>query len=157
MLDISSVTENLFVGSHVHEHHIDDLEPHDFDLIISMIAQDKPSKEFYKRGLHILWIRAIDSFLTPISMKKLALGVRKAVPVIRDNKKVLVFCHQGKRRSVTMATCILIGLGYSVDEAIRLILQKRPVAAPMLWYVKHRIKKFARYIEKGKINLNETP
>jgi hypothetical protein len=55
---------------------------------------------------------------------------------------VHVFCEGGRRRSVAMASCILIGKGYSAEDAMKLIKEKRPVADPYAWHIQRQIRKF---------------
>jgi hypothetical protein len=43
-----------------------------------------------------------------------------------------------------MACCILIGMGYSAEEAMALVESKREVADPRAWYIRARIEKFER-------------
>jgi protein-tyrosine phosphatase len=69
-------------------------------------------------------------------------GVEAALPVIRDGWGVLVHCVAGVHRSVAMACCVLIGMDYSADEAMRLVKTRRAVADPYIWYFQRRIRKF---------------
>ena len=65
--------------------------------------------------------------------------------MIENKGKVLVFCMQGKRRSVAMAAAILISKGNTADEAIQLLISARKVADPRMWYIKRRIHAFERH------------
>jgi hypothetical protein len=38
-----------------------------------------------------------------------------------------------------MACCILIGMGYSAEEAMALVVEKRPIADPTIWHIRRRI------------------
>lgn len=90
----------------------------------------------------MLWLRAFDFPLIPIPLKTLSRGVEAALPVIQDGYRVLVFCEGGRHRSVAMASCILIGLGYSADDAMDLISRKRGVADPYAWHIQRQIRRF---------------
>jgi protein-tyrosine phosphatase len=70
--------------------------------------------------------------------------VEAALPVIDDGDAVLVHCLAGVHRSVAMACCVLIGMGYSAEEAMQLVESKREVADPRVWYIRARIEKFER-------------
>jgi protein-tyrosine phosphatase len=78
----------------------------------------------------------------PVSV--LRRGVEAALPVIDDGYAVLVHCLAGVHRSVAMACCVLIGMGYSAEDAMQLVESKREVADPRVWYIRARIEKFER-------------
>jgi protein-tyrosine phosphatase len=144
MIDISKITEYLYVGAKIGHEHADELKVMKFDLIISMIGQ-VPLEEIYTLPpFKCMRIRAIDSCWTPIAISKLTTGVEAALPVIKAGGKVLVFCMQGRRRSVTMAAAILIAMGHTSDEATQLLMAGREIADPRRWYVRHRIKLFEK-------------
>ena len=73
---------------------------------------------------------------------KLRAGVEAALPVINEGYGVLSHCRAGVHRGAAMACCVLIGLGYTAAEAIRLVESKRQVADPSIWYIRKRIEKF---------------
>ncbi len=148
-IDITPITHNLFVASRMTDIHAEDLEALDVDLIISMIAGLEPPEIFGKAPFQMLWLETHDSFLHPIPLEKLERGVTIALPYIKGNKKVLVFCREGKRRSVTMAAAILIATGMSSDEAMSLIKDKRAIADPYRFYIKQRIRAFEKYWRKN--------
>jgi hypothetical protein len=114
-LDISQITENLYISSRVKDKHLEDVLQLDPGLIISMIVQRRPPRALTAEGLKVLWLRTFDFPLLPIPLKTLNRGVEAALPVIQDGGRVLVFCEGGRHRSVAMASCILIGQGYSAD------------------------------------------
>ncbi len=145
MIDISKITDHLYVGSKVGSDHAEELKLLNFGLIISMIGQSAPHEIYMLPPFKTIWIRAYDTFFTPISLKQLQSGVDAALPVIHGGGKVLVFCLQGRRRSVTMAAAILIALGASADEATELLVKARKVADPRRWYVRHKIHEFEKY------------
>ena len=93
----------------------------------------------------MLWLRTFDFPLLPIPLRTLNRGVEEARPVIEEGHRVHVFCEGGRRRSVAMASCILISQGLSAGEAMDLIKERREVADPYIWYIQRRIRKFERY------------
>jgi protein-tyrosine phosphatase len=145
MIDISKVTEYLYVGSRVGKEHADELKVLNFNLIISMIGQLPPDEIYTLPPFNTLWIRTYDTFITPISIKKLSVGVKAALPIIQNKGKVLVFCMQGKRRSVAMAAAILISMGSTGEQAIDLLTTARAVADPRRWYIRRQIIAFEKY------------
>jgi hypothetical protein len=44
-----------------------------------------------------------------------------------------------------MVSSILIGLGYSADEAMELVSSKREAADPYAWHVQRQIRRFETY------------
>jgi Dual specificity phosphatase, catalytic domain len=145
VIDISKVTEYLYVGSKVGSEHADELKVLNFNLIISMIGQLPPDEVYTLPPFKTLWIKTYDSFVTPISIKKFLVGVEAALPVIQNNGKVLVFCMQGRRRSVAMAAAVLISMGHTGEQAVDLLTTAREVADPRRWYIRKQIKAFERY------------
>jgi len=150
MIDISKITDYLYVGSRVGEEHADELKVLNFDLIISMIGQMPPHEVYTRPPFKSLWIKTYDTFLTPIPVKKLLVGVEAALPIIEHQGKVLVFCMEGKRRSVAMAAAILISMGHTVEQATDLLTTARRVADPRRWYIRRQIQAFERYWRKRK-------
>jgi protein-tyrosine phosphatase len=151
MIDISRVTDYLYVGSRVGREHADELKVLNFNLIISMIGQLPPDEIYTRPPFKTLWIKTFDTFFTPISVKKLLAGVEAALPVVKNEGKVLVFCMQGKRRSVAMAAAILISMGHPAEQAIDLLTTARTVADPRRWYIRRQIEAFERYWRKREL------
>ncbi len=145
MSDITQITPQLFVASEMSERDLPRIEELGCALVISMIGQREPEPRLGAPGRELVWLRAYDNFFTPIPLRKLFEGVAKALPLMEQGQKVLVFCREGKRRSVTMAAAILIAAGYSAQAAMDLLKSKRQVANPMYFYVRHRIRKFERH------------
>jgi hypothetical protein len=145
MIDISKVTDYLYVGSRISKEQADEVKLLNFDLIISMIAQMAPDEVYTLPPFKTLWIRTYDSIFLPIPLKKLITGVEAALPVIEKRGKVLVFCMEGKHRSMALAAAILIGMGNSSQNAIQLLMSARKVADPRIWYIRQRIRAFERY------------
>jgi protein tyrosine phosphatase (PTP) superfamily phosphohydrolase (DUF442 family) len=145
IMDISKITEYLSLSSKVTKKNVDEVLELDLRLVISMIVQRKPPEALEQPPRSVLWLRTFDFPLIPIPVRTLNRGVEVALPVIQDGHRVLVFCEGGRRRSVAMASCILIGKGYSADEAMRLIKEQRDVADPYAWHIQRQIRKFESY------------
>lgn len=155
---ITEITDYLFVASKITKKNIDEVTDLDPMLVISMIAHRRPPKELDQLPTNVLWLRTFDFFLLPIPIKTIVRGVEAAIPVIRAGDRVVVFCEAGRHRSVAMASCILIGMGYQADEAMSLIKEKRPIADPYAWHIQRRIRKFEAYwqeIESNRLSSND--
>ena len=147
-MDVSQITDYLYIASRVKEENIEDVRKLDPRLVISMILPTRPPKELEEPPISVLWLRTFDFPLFPIPVKTLNRGVESALPVIQHGHGVLVFCQAGRHRSVAMASCILIGMGFSANEAMQLISQKRKGADPYIWYIQRQIRKFESYWNK---------
>lgn len=143
-MDISKITDYLYVGAQPLAGHAAELCALDIGLVISMRAESRPPRAFSQPPLQCLWLRTFDTFFLPIPLTALAAGVQAALPVITAGRAVLIHCHRGRHRSVAQAAAVLIAQGYSAADAMRLLREKRPVADPNIWYIRHRIENFAR-------------
>jgi protein tyrosine phosphatase (PTP) superfamily phosphohydrolase (DUF442 family) len=148
-MDISQITDYLYVGAQPSAEYADELRARDVRLIISMIGTARPAAAFGQPPFRLLWLRTYDTFLTPIPVSKLMEGVQAALPVIRNGGRVLTYCAQGRHRSVAMAAAILIAMGYSAEDAMRLVRARRPIARPQTWYIKRQIKKFEKHWQQA--------
>ena len=139
--DISQITDQLFISSWPEGKHYQEIVDLNIRLILSM-HWIRPSRTLNQPPLKLLWLWTIDTPLTPMPIYKLRVGVEAALPVIKEGYGVLSHCRAGVHRGAAMACCVLIGLGYTAAEAIRLVESKRQVADPSIWYIRKRIEKF---------------
>ena len=77
-----------------------------------------------------------------MSMENIWKGVDRSQEVFDKDDKVMVYCKGGVHRSVVMACCILISQGYTAEEAMARVKERRPVADPYTDHIKSRILKF---------------
>lgn len=145
--DVSKITEYLYLSAWPEGEHADEIKALGVRLILSMHWR-RPSKTLGHPPVRLLWLPTIDFPLTPMPISTLRRGVEAALPVIQDGGSVLAHCAYGVHRSAAMASCVLIGMGYSAQEAMKLVKEKRPVADPYIWYIRRRIEKFERHWSK---------
>ncbi len=143
-MDISRITDYLYVGGQPKARHAEQLTALGVRLVISMRGESRPPQAFQQPPLSTVWLRTYDTFFTPISVAVLLDGVRAALPVIERGEGVLVHCRHGKHRSVALAAAILIAQGYPAEEAMRLLRDRRAAADPQAWYIRRQIEKFER-------------
>ncbi len=143
-LDVSRITEYLYISAMPKGEHAEDIRVLNVRLILSMHWR-RPSVTLGHPPVKLLWLPTIDSPLTPIPIPTLRHGVEAALPVIEDGSSVLVHCAYGVHRSVAMACCVLIGRGYTADAAMKLTKERRAAADPDVWYIKNRIQSFEHY------------
>ncbi len=141
-MDISQITDYLYVGAHPGPENASALRALDVRLIISMCGERRPPAPFWQQPFQLLWLRTYDTFLTPISVHKLMEGVQTALPVIHSGGRVLAHCQHGMHRGPAMGAAILIAMGHSAEEAMGLLRSRRQRAQPQAWYIKRQIRKF---------------
>ncbi len=143
-MNVSQITPYLFVGAEPKAVHFDELCARNVRLIISMIGAHRPPEAFAQPPCQLLWLETYDTLLTPIPIGRLLQGVQMALPVIQAGGSVLVYCRQGRHRSVAMAAAILIAMGHRADEAMHLLRSRRRVADPHARHIRRQIFEFER-------------
>ncbi len=138
---ISQITDYLYISAWPRGKHIEQIVSLGVHLVLSMHLLP-PVKLLGHDRFRLLWLPTFDNPRFPISIKTLTKGVRAALPITQDGQAVLTHCKEGKHRSVAQAACVLIGMDYSADDAMRLIKEKRAVADPYAEYIQVRIRKF---------------
>lgn len=144
-LDISQITDYLYVGAQPDAEHAEQLQAMNIRLIISMCGTLRPPEALTRPPLQVLWLRTFDTIFTPIPMSVLTKGVQAALPVIQEGGRVLAHCRHGRHRGVAMGAAILIALGYSAQEAMQLLCARRAQADPYAWHIRRQIEKFERH------------
>jgi len=147
VLDISQIMEHLFVSNWPSAKHAPEIAGYGIELIVCCIWESQ-DKELKQPPLRMVQVRMTDSPLLPLPLSQLRRGVEAALPVIQSDGKVLAFCKSGMHRSAAMASCILIGQGYSAEEAMRLVADGREKADPYKPHIRKRIEKFEPYWRK---------
>jgi hypothetical protein len=140
-MDISQITNQLYIAAHPKAEASDTILGMNVRLILNMIFI-RPADVFRQPPFHMLTLRTFDSIFLPIPIGKLVRGVKAALPVMEKGESVLVYCREGRHRSVAMAASVLIGQGQSADQAMQLISSKRAKADPYAWHIQRRIRKF---------------
>ena len=149
-MDISQITDYLYVGSQPKGEEAHELNELNVRLIISMIGHIRPPQEFAKPPFSLLWLRTFDTYFTPIPISKLIKGTQAALIAIQNGERVLTYCSRGRHRSVAMAAAILIAMGHSADESMSLLRTQRLIADPQAWHIRWRINKFETYWRQNK-------
>ena len=139
--DVSAITGYLYISAWPRGDHADEIRALNVRLILSM-HWVKPSRSLGHPPIRLLWLPTFDNPLMPMPIPTLQRGVEAALPVIADGYRVLVHCRAGVHRSVAMACCVLIGMGYTPEQAMELVVQQRPVADPHARHIQPRIYQF---------------
>jgi protein-tyrosine phosphatase len=138
---ISQITDYLYISAFPRGEHVEEIVALGVRLVLSMDWM-RPTKMLGKPPVELLWLPTFDFILLPMPIKTLNKGVRAALPVIENGGSVLVRCMAGVHRSVAQGACVVIGMGYTADEAMQLIIEKRAVADPDARHIQSRIRKF---------------
>ncbi len=141
VLDASAITDALYIAARPRRHHVSGVRELRIDLVVSMIWF-RPASELMRPPFQLVRLPTIDNPLFPIPLWMLRHGVEAALPVLNQGGRVLVYCLAGRHRSVAMACCILIALGMTADDAMRLVITRRPVADPHAPHIERRIRAF---------------
>lgn len=144
-MTISQITDYLCIAARNDIKEIEMLRQLEIRLIIDMVIHRRPPGEVAELNVEVISLPAVDFILLPIPIKLLNRGVEKALPILQDDGRVLVYCQVGRHRSVAMAACILISQGYSANEAMTLIADRRSKADPYAWHIQRQICKFEQY------------
>lgn len=147
-MDISAITDDLYVGGQPHARDLAQLEALGVRLIITLRALRNPTRAFAEPAVPVLWLRTVDSPFTPIPTRTFMKGVRAALDVIQAGGRVFVHCKHGRHRSVAMAACILIAQGDTAEQAMQRLTHGRRRADPRIWYIRQQIERFERHWRK---------
>ncbi|MFO7633841.1 MAG: dual specificity protein phosphatase [Caldilinea sp.] len=139
--DISPITEYLFISVWPEARHAEEIVQLGISLVLSMHWMP-PQRALRRLPVTVLWLPTVDTPLTPMPMRTFHRGVTAALPVIEGGGKVLCHCKAGVHRSVAMAACVLIGMGFSAEDAMSTVKAGRAVADPDAAYIRRRIVKF---------------
>ena len=140
-MDISKITDNLYIAAHPKADQAEAIRSLGVSLMLNVIFF-RPADVYRQPPFRMVTLRTFDSIFLPIPIGKLRRGVQAALPVLEDGGSVLVYCREGRHRSVAMAASVLIAQGCSADDAMQLISEKRPKADPYAWHIQRRIRKF---------------
>lgn len=141
--NFSNITDELFIGTTPLASDYDGLRELGIRLIINMRFTRSPFPDTHDTPIKLLWLQTIDSPFFPIPISRLNLGAQTALETIQAGGKVYVHCAYGRHRGVAMGACILIAQGYDPKAAMKLVMERRPVADPHAWYIRPRILEFA--------------
>jgi protein-tyrosine phosphatase len=141
--DYSAITDQLFIAVRPRARHVENVRSLGVNLVLSTLWF-APVRELTRPPFQVRRLPMIDFPLFPIPLWVLRRGVGAALPVLAAGGRVFVYCRGGRHRSVALACCILIALGMTADEAMDLVVAKRPIADPHARYIERRIRAFER-------------
>jgi protein tyrosine phosphatase (PTP) superfamily phosphohydrolase (DUF442 family) len=143
-MEFSKITDFLLIGTTPRPMDYEILDGMGVRLVINMRFERPPFRPSFETPIRFLWLPTLDSPFTPVSIRVLKLGVKAALDIIENGGRVYAHCAEGIHRSIAMGSAILIAQGFSAENAMQLIKQKRPNADPYTWYIHRQIMHFAR-------------
>lgn len=147
-LDYSKITDNIYIGRLPRTKDYALLKSLGVGLVINM-RFEKRMKRDDTSEIERLWLPAIDTPLTLISVSKIQKAVQAALDVINKGKVVYINCKLGRHRSVVVGTCILIAQGYDPDEAMTTVKRMRPSADFKPRYIRRQIERYVTVIQSS--------
>jgi hypothetical protein len=142
-MDFSQITEHLFIGTTPRSEAYHTLRSLGVGLVINMRVERRPYPDHHDPPIPALWLPTFDSPFIPIPIHMLERGVKAALKTFEEGGKVYVHCAAGAHRGVAMGSAILIALGYTPEQAMQRIMERRKAADPHIWYIRRRILRFA--------------
>jgi protein tyrosine phosphatase len=97
------------------------IQPQDFDTVITLYAWAQPVDWFVKEMRFGFWDAGVES-MPIVEVFEVA---RLAYEEWSNDRKVLIRCQAGLNRSGLITALVMMMAGYSADEAISLIREKR--------------------------------
>ena len=142
-MNFSSINDTLYIGTTPGAHDYDRLRGLGVGLVINLRIERPPIPDRHPQPIKTLWLPVFDSPLLPIPIHALNKGVQAALATIQQGQAVYIHCAAGVHRSAALGASILIAQGYSSEQAMRTIKERRPISDPYTWYIRRRILKFA--------------
>ncbi len=150
-LDYSQITKQLYVGRTPSQKNIDQLANLGITLLINMRIE-KPLRVNHRTGdLDVMWLPSFDNRYLPIKPNKLVPVVERSLKVLQSGGSIYVGCRRGRHRSAVMAAAILIASGYTIEDALKLLKERRLVIDTNKPHIKRAIVNFADYWHKQNV------
>jgi protein-tyrosine phosphatase len=128
-MDLTWVTDRVAVGGGIWVlERMHEVARQGVTHVINMQMEFDDTELGEAAGVQVLW-NPIDDDFEPKHPKIFERGVRFALEAMRDPKaKVFVHCAAGVHRAPMMALALLCARGQSLEDAMRLIVERREVA-----------------------------
>jgi protein-tyrosine phosphatase len=145
-MDITWVTDRIAVGGGIwNTNNMEELAHSGVTHIIDMQIEfdDRPLAQPW--GIQVLWNATDDDFL-PKPPELLKRGVDFALEALENPRgRLYIHCAAGVHRAPMMTLAVLCALDWKIDDAMRLIEMRRPVADFADVYVES----VRRFVEAG--------
>ena len=144
-MDLTWITDQIALGGGIWtEEQMDKVARMGVTHIIDMQVEFDDTELAEPYGIAVLW-NAVDDDFQPKPPEVFRRGVEFAQRALNSNgkSKLFIHCAAGVHRAPMMALALLRVLGYSLDDAMMLIEERRPVVDFADVYVRS-VKNFVR-------------
>jgi dual specificity MAP kinase phosphatase len=125
---LSRVKDGLYVGGQHYAHGWDAMQARGITAVVNLREKHHCDQAKGVSGMKYRHFYTVDN--TPISQECLEEGARFIDDEIRNGGSVYVHCGVGVGRAPTQAAAYLIYIGYTAEEALRMIKKVRPFVHP---------------------------
>jgi len=128
-MDITWVTERIAVGGGIwNAENMETVAREGITHVIDMQIEFDDTPLGLEHGVEVLWNPTDDDFL-PKPVQLFQRGVKFGMEALeRPGAKLFVHCAAGVHRAPMMALALLGSMGWELEDAMRLIEDRRPVA-----------------------------
>jgi protein-tyrosine phosphatase len=128
-MDITWVTDRIAVGGGIwNEENMVAISRSGITHVIDMQIEFDDTALAQPYGIEVCW-NPIDDDFAPKPANVFARGVEFALAALEDDQaKLFVHCAAGVHRAPMMTLAVLAVLGWTLDDAMDLIEERRPVA-----------------------------
>jgi protein-tyrosine phosphatase len=146
-MDMTWVTDRIAVGGGIwHERNMIDVAAAGVTHVIDMQIEFDDTRLAEPYGVRVLWNPTDDDFRTK-SAALLQRGVDFALGALEEpDSKVFIHCAAGVHRAPMMALAVLRAMGWTLEDAVETIAEKREVVDFADVYV-HSVEEFIRSYE----------
>jgi protein-tyrosine phosphatase len=128
ILDLNWITDRIALGGWLEtEEKMRAVAQLGITHIIDMAWEHDDTPAAAKYGIKVL-LNTTDDDFQPKGTELLERGVEFALQALQErNSKLLIHCVAGRHRGPMMTLAVICALGSSMDEAMRLIAERRPI------------------------------
>jgi hypothetical protein len=147
-MDITWLTERIAVGGGIwNSENMETVAREGITHVIDMQIEFDDTPLGLEHGVEVLWNPTDDDF-TPKPAELFRKGVDFAMEALdRPEAKLFIHCAAGVHRAPMMTLALLGSMGWSVEDAMRMIEARRPVADFADVYVES-VEKFLNHGQK---------
>lgn len=130
IFDFHWITQEIACGGYIVKESFPDLaKKEDISHVVDLRAEAcDDSLLFKKLGVNFLHLPTVD--LMGSTVEQLSSGVEWVRSALEKRERVLIHCQHGIGRSALLTCCVLVSVGLTPIEALRLTKQKRPKVSP---------------------------
>lgn len=129
VVDISWITPDWAVGAAPATSALGQLRAAGVTSVLDLRAEAcLPAKELAAHGLRLRHIPVIDGQAP--TQEQLVEAATWVLQEVAAGQRVLICCHAGSGRSVTVACAVLLAMGYPLSRTLPLVSRHRTVANP---------------------------